>query len=131
MKIDKSFAGKRILVRRALNVSECIVKEVTERGNIKLDFTCNGGSGSIWYTTEDMDYFDLLEVLESPVEKIDDKEKTEMYAISRDELVLRLVRLFHTDSHAVSNVCDEVLDRSGALLGEVMSEHRRSIGLIC
>ena len=36
--------------------------------------------------------------------------------------------MYHTDCLAVANCCDNVLDRSGALLGEVRDRHRSLAG---
>ena len=37
----------------------------------------------------------------------------------------RLAELYKTDYIAVAKICDEALDRSGALLGEVRSRHMK------
>jgi hypothetical protein len=50
-----------------------------------------------------------------------------VYSMFRIELVDRLAELYKTDYVAVAKVCDEALDRSGALLGEVRARHRELI----
>ena len=50
-------------------------------------------------------------------------ERPTVYSVWRVELVDRLAELYETDYVAVAKVCDEVLDRSGALLGEVRTRH--------
>jgi len=51
-------------------------------------------------------------------------EKPAVYSIMRVHLIERLAELYKTDSLAAAKICDEVLDRSGALLGEVRIYHR-------
>jgi hypothetical protein len=50
-------------------------------------------------------------------------EKPAVYSIMRVHLVDRLAKLYKTDYVAVAKVCDEALDKSGALLGEVRTRH--------
>ena len=50
-------------------------------------------------------------------------ERPEVYSIMRVHLVDRLAELYKTDYVSVAKVCDEALDRSGALLGEVRTRH--------
>jgi hypothetical protein len=52
-------------------------------------------------------------------------EKPEVYSIMKVHLTDRLAELYKTDCVAVGKVCDEVLDRSGALLGEVRTRHMK------
>ena len=52
-------------------------------------------------------------------------ERPAVYSILRCHLIERLTEMYKTDNVAVAKVCDEVLDRSGALLGEVRTLHRR------
>ena len=49
----------------------------------------------------------------------DESKLFENYSIKRVTLIDRLAELYKTDCLTVAKVCDEVLDRSGALLGEV------------
>jgi len=50
-------------------------------------------------------------------------ERPTVYSMFRVELVDRLAELYKTDYVAVAKVCDEALDKSGALLGEVRTRH--------
>jgi len=50
-------------------------------------------------------------------------ERPTVYSMFRIELVDRLAELYKTDYVAVAKVCDEALDKSGALLGEVRTRH--------
>lgn len=52
------------------------------------------------------------------------------YLIPYDTLVERLSKMYHTDCLATAKCCDEVLDRSGALLGKVRSHHSKTYGTI-
>ena len=52
-------------------------------------------------------------------------ERPAVYSILRCHLIERLTELYKIDNVAVAKVCDEALDRSGALLGEVRTLHRK------
>jgi len=49
----------------------------------------------------------------------------ETFTMSMDKLIDRLADLYHTDCLAAAKCCDEVLDRSGALLGYVRERHSK------
>ena len=49
----------------------------------------------------------------------------ETFNMSMDKLIDRLAALYHFDCVAVAKCCDEVLDRSGALLGYVRERHSK------
>jgi len=50
-------------------------------------------------------------------------EKPELFSRPKTILINRLAELYRTDDFAVSKVCDEALDRSGNLLGEVRDRY--------
>ena len=52
----------------------------------------------------------------------------ENFVMSRNKLIDRLSDMYHTDCLAVADCCDKVLDRSGALLGEVRERHSKIYG---
>lgn len=76
-------------------------------------------------------YFSKEEVEESVIEECGDKDDT--YIISKSELVTRLVEKYTKSpnekmmsaSSAVAMICDEVLDKSGEILGRVRRAHER------
>lgn len=45
------------------------------------------------------------------------------FTMTMDDLIDRLADMYRTDCLAVAKCCDEVLDRSGALLGYVRERH--------
>ena len=53
----------------------------------------------------------------------------ETLTMSMDKLIDRLADLYRTDRLVVAKCCDEVLDRSGALLGYVRERHIKSMSL--
>lgn len=54
----------------------------------------------------------------------------ENYVMSRSKLLDRLSDMYHTDCLAIAKCCDKVLDRSGALLGEVRTRHSKIYGAV-
>jgi len=54
----------------------------------------------------------------------------ETFVMSRNKLIDRLSDMYHTDCLAVADCCDKVLDRSGALLGEVRERHNKIYGAV-
>ena len=54
----------------------------------------------------------------------------ENFVMSRRKLLYRLSDMYHTDRIAVADCCDKVLDRSGALLGEVRKLHSEIYGAV-
>jgi len=54
----------------------------------------------------------------------------EIFVMSRNKLIDRLSDMYHTDCLAVADCCDKVLDRSGALLGEVRERHSKIYGAV-
>lgn len=72
MKIDKSMLGKRLLInplgRLGLSdINECIVKEISEKGFVKLQ----EGKSSQWYTQEQIENIEVIEILD-PIVKNND-----------------------------------------------------------
>ena len=46
--------------------------------------------------------------------------------LTREELVVRLASVYYKDMLMVATICDDVLDRTGALLGEVRKIARKN-----
>jgi hypothetical protein len=74
-------------------------------------------------------YNTLCEIVNRPFERWRSMPE-ENFVMSRSKLIDRLSDMYHTDCLAVADCCDKVLDRSGALLGEVRERHSKIYGAV-